>query len=49
MLYSFPDFEARLLGHASSEETVWSEWRWSATGLDMMGVSLLGVSDGRIV
>ena len=49
MLDSFPDFEARLLGHASSEETVWSEWRWSATGLDMKGVTLLGVSDGRIV
>jgi hypothetical protein len=49
MLDSFPDFETRLLGHASSEETVWSEWRWSATGLDMKGVTLLGVSDGRIV
>jgi len=44
-LDSFPDFEAQLLGHASSGGTVWSEWRWSATGLNMMGVTLLGVRE----
>ena len=49
ILSSFPDFRAELLGHASSEETVWSEWRWSATGLDMAGVTLLGIRSGRIV
>lgn len=49
MLDSFPDFEAQLLGHASSGGTVWSEWRWSARGLNMMGVTLLGVRGGRIV
>ena len=50
MLDSFPDFEAQLFGHAStSEGTVWSEWRWSATGLNMRGVTLLGVRDGHIV
>jgi hypothetical protein len=49
MLDSFPDFEAQLLGHTSSEETVCSKWRWSASGLDMRGVILLGVRDGRIV
>ena len=49
MLDSFPDFEARLLGHVSSEGTVWSEWRWSATGLNMTGVTLLGVDEDRIV
>jgi hypothetical protein len=49
MLHSFPDFEAELLGHAYSEGTVWSEWRWSATGLNMAGVTLFGVRDGRIV
>ena len=49
MLDSFPDFEAQLLGHTSSGGTVWSEWRWSATGLNMMGVTLLGVREGRIV
>ena len=49
MLDSFPDFEAQLLGHVSSEGTVWSEWRWSATGLNMTGVTLLGVDEDRIV
>lgn len=49
MLGSFPDFEAQLLGHVSSEGTVWSEWRWSATGLNMTGVTLLGVDEDRIV
>jgi ketosteroid isomerase-like protein len=49
MLDSFPDFEAELLGCATSEGTVWSEWRWSATGLNMAGVTLFGVRDGRIV
>src|SRR5215210_3304328 len=46
---SFPDLEAELLGHASVEGTVWSEWRWSATGLNMAGVILFGVREGRIV
>ncbi len=49
MLDSFPDFEAQLLEHVSSEGTVWSEWRWSATGLNMTGVTLLGVVEDRIV
>jgi hypothetical protein len=49
ILDSFPDFEARLLGHASVGGTVWSEWRWSATGLNMAGVTLLGVQNRHIV
>jgi len=49
ILSSFPDFEAELLGHISSGGTVWSEWRWSAAGLDMAGVTLLGVEEDRIV
>ena len=49
MFDAFPDFRADLLGHAFSEGTVWSEWRWSATGLNMTGVTLLGVRKGRIV
>jgi len=49
MLDAFPDFEAQLLGHSSSAGTVWSEWRWSATGLDMAGVTLLGLEEDRIV
>src|SRR5215210_6071347 len=45
---SFPDFEAELLGHASVEGTVWGEWRWSATGLNVAGGTLFGVQEGRI-
>lgn len=46
---SFPDFEAELPGKVSVQGTVWSEWRWSATGLNMAGITLFGVRDGRIV
>jgi hypothetical protein len=46
---SFPDFEANLLRHASDKGTVWSEWHWTATGLNMAGVILLGVQNNRIV
>lgn len=45
----FPDIRAELVGHASGEGTVWSGWRWSATGLSMAGVTLLGVREGRFV
>lgn len=48
ILGSFPDFEADLLGYVSVEGTVWSEWRWRATGLNMAGVTLFGVREGRI-
>ena len=48
-----PDFSARLLGHCQDEDREWSEWRWTGTrtdagGLDMTGVLVLGVRDGRI-
>jgi hypothetical protein len=46
---SFPDFEAELLRHTSDGETVWSEWHWTATGLNMAGVIVLGVEEDRIV
>jgi hypothetical protein len=42
---SFPDFEAELLRHTSDGGTVWSEWHWMATGLNMAGVALMGVDD----
>lgn len=45
----FPDFEAELLGYASIEGTVWSEWRWRATGLNIAGVTIFGVRGDRIV
>lgn len=46
---SFPDLEANLLRHTSDRGTVWSEWHWTATGLNMAGVTLLGVEKDRIV
>ena len=30
-------------------ETAWSEWHWSATGLNMAGVAVFGVREERIV
>ena len=48
-----PDFQAELLGSAVSDDTVWSEWHWQGTQdggtrLNMRGVMILGVQDGRI-
>jgi predicted SnoaL-like aldol condensation-catalyzing enzyme len=49
MFESFPDFEAELVRHSSDGDVVWGEWRWRATEVNMAGVTLLGVRDGRIV
>jgi ketosteroid isomerase-like protein len=46
---SFPDFRAELLRYASEGDLVWSEWHWSATGLEIAGVTLFGVRAERIV
>ena len=46
---SFPDFEAQLLRHTADEGVVWGEWRWRATGLDMAGVTVMGVEEESIV
>jgi ketosteroid isomerase-like protein len=48
-----PDFSAELLGHCQDDDREWSEWRWTGTrtdagDLDMAGVLVLGVRDGRI-
>ena|SRR5215204_4253557 len=48
MFESFPDFQADLLRHISEGDVVWSEWHWSATGLQMAGVVVMGVNDDRI-
>lgn len=48
MFESFPDFEAELLRHSSDGNVVWSEWHWSATGLNMAGVTVMGIKEGRI-
>ena len=46
---SFPDFKAELIRYTLEGETVWSEWHWSATGLNIAGVTLFGVREERIV
>ncbi len=48
MFESYPDFEAELLRHSSDGDVLWSEWYWSATGLTMAGIILMGVKEGRI-
>jgi ketosteroid isomerase-like protein len=49
-----PDFHAELLRSAYEDDTGWAEWQWrgsrvDGTRLDMRGVTIVGVRDGRIV
>ena len=49
-----PDFRAELLATATAGDTVWSEWHWTGTRaneapLDMRGVTLFEIKNGRIV
>ena len=46
---SFPDFKAELLRYTADGDAMWSEWHWSATGLNIAGVALFGVRAERIV
>ena len=43
-----PDFRSELIGITAEGGTVWSEWRWQGTGLDMAGVTVMGIRDGLI-
>jgi ketosteroid isomerase-like protein len=48
-----PDFRSELLRLVADGDTVWSEWHWQGTQsggsqLDMVGVFICGVRDGRI-
>jgi ketosteroid isomerase-like protein len=50
---SVADFRSELVAAATSGETEWSEWRWrgtqsDGTSLDMAGVIVCGVRDGRL-
>jgi hypothetical protein len=49
MFESFPDFKAQLLRYTTDEEVAWSEWHWSARGLNMAGVTIFGVEEDRII
>jgi limonene-1,2-epoxide hydrolase len=49
-----PDFHAELLATAADGDTLWSEWRWTGTRaneapLDVRGVTLFEIKNGRIV
>jgi ketosteroid isomerase-like protein len=48
MFESFPDFRAEVLRHTSEGDTSWSEWHWSATGMQMAGVIVMGIKYDRI-
>ena len=48
-----PDLRANLLATAIAGDTAWAEWQWQGrqtfgSDLDMRGVTVLGVRDGRI-
>jgi steroid delta-isomerase-like uncharacterized protein len=48
-----PDFRADLVATAADGATVWTEWAWHGTQadggtLEMAGVIVMGVADGRI-
>jgi hypothetical protein len=48
-----PDFGSQLVRAAVDGEIVWSEWRWGGTqldgaALDMVGVMVCGVREGRM-
>jgi hypothetical protein len=54
MFEGIPDFHAELLSQAEHGDVAWAEWRWRGTRqdrppLDVRGVTLFGVRDGRIV
>jgi len=48
MFESFPDLEARVLRQCVEGDVVWSEWHWSATGLEMAGVTVVGIREEKI-
>jgi ketosteroid isomerase-like protein len=49
-----PDFHAELIASVTDGDALWSEWHWTgsradAAPLDMRGVTLFRIEDGRIV
>ena len=49
-----PDFHAELLATSTEGDTLWSEWHWTGTRaneapLDVRGVTLFEIQNGRIV
>jgi SnoaL-like domain len=48
MFGAFPGIDAALLRNTSDGDLSWSEWRWSARGLKMAGVTVMGIKEDRI-
>ncbi|HZC83438.1 MAG TPA: nuclear transport factor 2 family protein [Rubrobacter sp.] len=48
MFERFPDLEVEVLRQSTEGDVVWSEWHWSATGLQMAGVTVIGIREARI-
>ncbi len=49
-----PDFTAKIVRMVADQDTAWTEWKWNGTEADktrveMRGITILGVRDGRIV
>ena len=48
MFAGIPDLRSELLRVVEDGDAVWSEWHWQGTGLDMAGVTVMGIRDGQI-
>jgi hypothetical protein len=48
MFESFPDLEVQVLRQSTEGDVVWNEWHWSATVLQMSGVTVMGIREDRI-
>jgi hypothetical protein len=43
-----PDFRSELISATTDGDTLWTEWRWIGTGLEMAGVVIFGIRDDLI-
>ncbi|MEA2135619.1 MAG: hypothetical protein QOC68_3528 [Solirubrobacteraceae bacterium] len=48
MFAGVPDFRSELVRTCADGDTVWSEWRWQGTDLDIAGVIVMGIRDEEI-
>ena len=43
-----PDIRSELISATTDGDTLWSEWRWTGTNLDVAGVIIFGIRDDLI-
>jgi hypothetical protein len=43
-----PDFRSELVRTCAAGDSVWSEWHWQGTGLEIAGVIVMGIHDEQI-